>query len=406
VSWRDAETGRTKAHSITWGNPYKEGTVGHEEYKGPLTRDEARKAAEKYRDEVTQFEKRSKNSLQRTTAQRERDPLFIAATGGFRKPIFADWDNPGDMFEVYLRRIIDQDTELRQASRETYLAGLTKHIEGTALGRSAIHMITPDMIREFWASLNNQGAGVGAQRNVYLLLSKAFSRAVNDEIIDVSPIKRSGIKQPAKGRREEIIPLTIDELERLAESARFPRDRLAILLMGYAGLRAGEVGGLRVQDIDFAKCKLSIRQQVTQTHREKKVAPLKTKSARRTIEVACSVTEELRAYTEANPPCPDGRIFCGTDGDLWAHTKINRQVQKAAAVAGLRHIHSHMLRHTAVSLLIDDGANPKAIQAFVGHARIQETLDTHGHLFDSGGSALAASMEKRRSAYRKGKPKG
>src|SRR5205807_8131462 len=134
--------------------------------------------------------------------------------------------------------------------------------------------------------------------------------AVTDEIIDASPIKRSGIKQPAKGRREEIIPLTVDELERLADAAgkSHQRDRLAVLLMGYGGLRAGETGGLRVQDVDFAKCKLSIRQQIVQTHREKHVAPLKTKSARRTIEVACSVTKELKSYVQKNPPCPDGRI--------------------------------------------------------------------------------------------------
>jgi integrase len=392
VCWRDAETGKTKSRSFSWGNPYREGTIGREEFSGPLTREEARAAAEDARLQAEQHERRSTRALHRI---QEKYPELKP------EPIFADWDEPGSMFEVYLRRIIDQDTELRQASRETYLAGLKKHIEGTALGRSAIHMITPDMVREFWAGLSKQGIGVGARRNVYLLLSKAFSRAVNDEIIDASPIKRSGIKQPAKGRREEIIPLTVDELERLADHAQQPRDRLAVLLMGYGGLRAGELGGLRVQDVDFEKCKLSIRQQVVQTHREKKVASLKTRSARRTIEVACSVTDELRAYVEANPPCSDGRIFCGNDGDLWAHTKINRQVQKAAAAAGLRHIHSHMLRHTAVSLLIDDGANPKAIQAFVGHARIQETLDTYGHPFDSGGAALAQSMEKRRAKYRK-----
>jgi integrase len=66
-------------------------------------------------------------------------------------------------------------------------------------------------------------------------------------------------------------------------------------------------------------------------------------------------------------------------------------------------VHAHQLRHAAVSLLIDDGANPKDIQAFVGHADIRETLQTYGHLFDHGGAALAASMERRREARRNGK---
>ncbi|MDP9225734.1 MAG: site-specific integrase [Actinomycetota bacterium] len=297
----------------------------------------------------------------------------------------------------YLRSIIDQDKELRLSSRETYLHSLKNHIADTPLGRADIRVCSVETVKDFWAKLD---VGVGALRNVYLLLAKAFNCAVREALIDVSPLKRSGIKSPAKSRRAEVIPLTVAEVERLADAACFPRDRLAILLMAYAGLRAGEVGGLRVQDVDFERCRISVRQQVVQTHREKRITPLKTKSARRTLDVARGIMDELKAFTEAEPPTPDGRIFHGVDGNLWAHSKINRQVHKAASAAGLRPVHSHMLRHTAVSLLIDDGANPKAIQAFVGHANITETLQTYGHLFDFGGRALAESMERRRERYR------
>ena len=41
----------------------------------------------------------------------------------------------------------------------------------------------------------------------------------------------------------------------------------------------------------------------------------------------------------------------------------------------------HQLRHTCVSVLIAEGANPKEIQDWVGHASIEETMDTYGHLF-------------------------
>lgn len=40
------------------------------------------------------------------------------------------------------------------------------------------------------------------------------------------------------------------------------------------------------------------------------------------------------------------------------------------------------LCHTACAFLIDQGANPKAIQARMGHATITTTLDRYGHLFD------------------------
>jgi integrase len=114
------------------------------------------------------------------------------------------------------------------------------------------------------------------------------------------------------------------------------------------------------------------------------------------------VTDELKAFVAEEPPAPDGRVFHGDDGAMRAHTGINHGVQLAAKAAGLEDVHAHTLRHTAVSLLVDAGANPKAIQAFVGHANIRETLQTYGHLFDFGGQDLADKMEDLREKHRNG----
>ena len=46
----------------------------------------------------------------------------------------------------------------------------------------------------------------------------------------------------------------------------------------------------------------------------------------------------------------------------------------------LRRVRFHDLRHTYTSLLIAHGAHPKYIQAQLGHASIQTTLDRYGHL--------------------------
>jgi integrase len=110
----------------------------------------------------------------------------------------------------------------------------------------------------------------------------------------------------------------------------------------------------------------------------------------------------LRAFAKESPPTADGRVFHGTGGAPLAHVAINHVVQRAATRAGLRPVHAHLLRHTAVSWLIEDGANPKAIQAFVGHSDIKMTLGVYGHLFDYGGQALADSMERRRQQSRNG----
>jgi integrase len=43
---------------------------------------------------------------------------------------------------------------------------------------------------------------------------------------------------------------------------------------------------------------------------------------------------------------------------------------------------AHIFRHAAASLWIEQGMNPKRVQALVGHGSIQVTFDTYGHLFE------------------------
>jgi integrase len=213
----------------------------------------------------------------------------------------------------------------------------------------------------------------------------------------------------------EVEPLTPAQIEALADAALVARrggvsemskhrDRLEILVMGFAGLRAGEVGGLRRQDMRRVgkRCQLRLRQQVTRiTGQGASVTPLKTQAAMRTVDVACSVFKELESFVKRHPPAADGRVFHGPNGELRAHNDVNHAVVSAGKRIGLD-VNAHQLRHTAVSLLIDKGANPRAIQAFVGHSDVRMTLGTYGHLFDQGGQALADIMESLREQHRNG----
>ncbi len=60
----------------------------------------------------------------------------------------------------------------------------------------------------------------------------------------------------------------------------------------------------------------------------------------------------------------------------------------------VRRIRSHDLRHTYASLLIAQGAHPKYIQAQLGHASIQTTLDRYGHLMPQADEAEARKLDR------------
>jgi len=59
--------------------------------------------------------------------------------------------------------------------------------------------------------------------------------------------------------------------------------------------------------------------------------------------------------------------------------------------AALTPILLHECRHTFASLMIAAGVNPKALQAYMGHANIAVTMDLYGHLMP-GAEAEAAAL--------------
>lgn len=318
----------------------------------------------------------------------------------------------------YAKLMIDTQ-DLRDSTKFTYLRAVRLYLEPFDLGREDVRTIGPEQINRWWIELGKRGAG---QQDAQRLLSKVLRRAVRVGDREDNPLLRTDVRKPRHKREEDFDPLTAEQIEQLADAAAAPRekgyrgragdmvrrrDRLMILVMGFAGLRAGEVGGLRKQDMiktPEGRCQLRIRQQVVKDapRTAPRLAPPKTPAARRTITIACSLWEEIWAFVDEYAPAPDGRIFHGPNGEMRTHADMNNAVTAAARRLGMAGVHSHLLRHSAVSLLIHARANPRQIQAFVGHADISMTLGTYGHLFDQSGTELADVMEGLREQYRNG----
>lgn len=60
---------------------------------------------------------------------------------------------------------------------------------------------------------------------------------------------------------------------------------------------------------------------------------------------------------------------------------LEKEKNKNAMNAGLKQIRIHDFRHSCASLLINNGANIMIVAKYLGHAKIDETLNTYSHLF-------------------------
>ena len=65
-----------------------------------------------------------------------------------------------------------------------------------------------------------------------------------------------------------------------------------------------------------------------------------------------------------------------------------------AADPAFPRVTAHVLRHTAASLAISAGANPKVVQRMLGHASAAMTLDVYADLFEWDLDAVAESVAK------------
>ena len=106
-------------------------------------------------------------------------------------------------------------------------------------------------------------------------------------------------------------------------------------------------------------------------------------------DMSSQLTETLRALLTARKAealrCAWGGVpdwvFCNEDGcPLDGENLRHRAFYRVLASTGLRRVRFHDLRHTFASLLIAQGESLAYVRDQLGHASIQLTVDTYGHL--------------------------
>jgi integrase len=158
------------------------------------------------------------------------------------------------------------------------------------------------------------------------------------------------------------------QYQRLVEASirHDTRAHLVVLLGGDAGLRLGEIVGLRWTDIDFRRRQLSIQQSVWRNVVD---AP---KSGHGRI---VPMTDVLAAALHAARHLRGPRVLYRDDGTPPIHSTLYCWLRASEKLAGLEPEGClHKLRHTFCSHLAMRGAPPKAIQELAGHENLMTTL--------------------------------
>ena len=248
---------------------------------------------------------------------------------------------------------------------------LRLHILPT-LGGHKIGAVRRSRVQALVSELEGKGLAPATVRNVYQVAQRLFDAAVEDRVIQATPCRRIALPR-IEG--DEIDPPTIEQIRAIQSHLDERWQAIPTVLAG-SGLRIGELLGLGMFDVDYLRRCVRVERQRLQSG---ELAPLKSKSSRRTVPVGQVVVDALTAHLAAFPGT-DEALFTDEFGQPLRYRRW-KHVWTAAARAAEVDATSHDLRHFAASALISGGASVKQVQTFLGHATAVITLQTYAHMF-------------------------
>ena len=184
-------------------------------------------------------------------------------------------------------------------------------------------------------------------------------------------------------RKKEMAFYTLEELQRFLTVETDLKFRCAFQTLFYCGFRNGELRGLTWNTLTVNKNIVKVPD--PKTSKLYTVTSHKTSSSYRTIPIPNFLLKDLSELynDEANYyGFRDSWYVFGNINPLAATTLLGRKT-KNAFMARVKDIRIHDFRHSCASLLIDSGANITLVAKYLGHSKIDETLNTYSHMYQN-----------------------
>jgi integrase len=259
-----------------------------------------------------------------------------------------------------------------------------------AWGDVAVVDVKTSAVRAWLAKMVADGVGVPGIENAFGVLRQVLGAAVEDHRIAHNACE--GLKLP-KRKHADRGYLSHTQVAALADAVE--RNPEVVRFLSYTGLRWGEMAALRVQDFDVLRRRVSVSRSVTESGGLVWSTP-KTWE-RRSVPFPAVLADELAALMVGKGR--DDLVFTDMRGGVlrnsnWRARVFEPAVEKCRkADESFPSITPHDLRHSAASLAVSAGANVKAVQRMLGHAKASMTLDVYADLFSEDLDDVAVRLD-------------
>ena len=348
---------------------------------------------------------------------------------------------------AFLHRWLEfKKSELRPRSYESYEHLVRAHLL-PGLERIRLAKLTPLDVSAWFRRHHVQGAGARTIQYARSVLRAALNQALRWGLVARNA---AALSDAPRHDVREIRPLSPEEAKTLLAAVAGHRLEALITVAVGLGLRRGEALGLRWRDVDLKAGTLSVRHTLERSQgnaaarksllaeraglrarlrstadestRQRlsagleevkrrlntvgtslRLAKPKTARSRRTIMLPDVVAASLRAHRARQLEERLGAgerwndlnlVFTTPIGTPIGTHSLHRTFKAMLKNADLPDIRYHDLRHTAATLLLAQGVDPRTIMETLGHSQISLTLNTYTHVVPALQRQAAAKMDE------------
>ena len=289
---------------------------------------------------------------------------------------------------------------IRENTKRYYNQIYKKHISPT-LGKLNLTDIDQLTIKKLIKKLKQDGYGYETQNKVKVVLIDIFNKALTNEYIRKNPAKGISVKRDEK---KEVKVLSEEEQILFLDCAKGTFYNNLFVVAVSTGMRIGELAALRWSDIDWETNVIKVtRTLVYQKYEgdEQKSFHFenpKTATSKRNIPINHQCEMALkRQYMQKNviaQKAPKSKSVDKQYADLLFTTKFDTPINSQIICEAIKKVvdevnltrdyvdeievfSPHCFRHTFATRCFESGIQPKTVQAYLGHASLQMTMDLY-----------------------------
>ena len=289
----------------------------------------------------------------------------------------------GDYLSTWLKNIKSS----RRKSTWTKYEQVIRMYVTPFIGALVVYTVTPEQIQHLYNKLVENEIGIPTILKVHMVLHSAFQQAVKIGMVGRNPVS---FTDPPKQIVKEMTILDQSQVSQFLSGVTGNCLEGLYRLALISGARQMELLALKWSDIDWTNQTIKIERQLCRPsmgHLE--FSSPKTRYGKRTIPLGEQTLQILRSHyshqlkerrNAGEKWTEHDLIFTNRNGGPLDHRNLVRDFKNLLVVSGLPEIRFHDLRHTAASIMLNNGIPAIVVSRRLGHAKPSITTDIYGHL--------------------------